>query len=288
MSRSRLLQPLPWYQWNPGQWQGSRKVQRMTWGARGLYRELMDECWIKGSVPSTVNGVAEMFGVDEPEIAELLPQVIRCFDLQEDQTMTSPFIEELRTEADARRIVQANRRLGKTKNGEPRLTVDNQEEPQTTEPNQSEVEEKRREEKRSTPTPTGQEDQGEPRLTTVSNRATRKPKRLPWKERHDPEVVEATQEIMAIWPDSSKSQPKKGESVPASKGPEVATRLSEIKAQGGDLTICVAIAQRFVDSFNRGGMWAKAAENFFGRSDAAPWHSYYQAHVTNQEMPDAS
>ena len=122
----------------------------------------------------------------------------------------------------------------------------------------------------------------------VSPVRPRKEKRLPWKEKHDPDVVEATQEIMAIWPDSSKSQPKKGETVPASKGPEVAIRLSEIKAQGGDVSICVAIASRFVDEFNRGGMWAKAAENFFGRSDAAPWHGYYRAHLTNQEVPNAS
>lgn len=153
MSRSRLLQPLSWYQWNPTQWQGSRKVQRMSWAARGLYRELMDECWIKGSVPSTVNGIAELFEVDESEIAPLLPQVIRCFDVHEDGSMTSPFIEVIRTEADARRVIQAERRLGKTKNSEPRLTTVNQEEPQTTEPNQGEVEEKRREEKEVPPKP---------------------------------------------------------------------------------------------------------------------------------------
>lgn len=157
MGRSRLLQPLGWYQWNPTQWQGSRKVQRMSWAARGLYRELMDECWIKGSVPSTVNGIAELFEVDSSEIEPLLPQIIRCFDVLEDGTMISPFIEELRTEADARRITQANRRLGKDKNGKPRLTTDSKDEPRITTDNQAEpllssTEEKRREEK-STPLP---------------------------------------------------------------------------------------------------------------------------------------
>jgi len=127
----------------------------MSWAARGLYRELMDECWIKGSVPSGVNQIAEMFGVDEPEITPLLPQIIRCFDLHEDGTMTSPFIEELRTEADARRVVQANRRLGKTKNGEPRLTQVNQTAPGTDGANLCEVEENRREEKEVPPTPKG-------------------------------------------------------------------------------------------------------------------------------------
>ena len=143
MSRSRLLQPLAWYQWNPTQWQASRKVQRMSLAARGLYRELMDECWLKGSVPSTVAGIADLLGLEECEIEPLLPQIIRCFDVV-NGSMTSPFIEEIRTELDARRVIQANRRLGKDKNGEPRLTTVNQKEPQTTTPNQSEVEEKRK------------------------------------------------------------------------------------------------------------------------------------------------
>ena len=148
MAKSRLLQPLPWYQWNPGQWQGSRKVQRMSWAARGLYRELMDECWIKGSVPATVSGIADFFEVDEDEIAPLLPQIIRCFDVLPDGSMSSPFIEEIRTEAYSRRIIQAERRLGKDKHGNPRLTTVSESDPRLTAPNQSEVVEDSREEKR--------------------------------------------------------------------------------------------------------------------------------------------
>ena len=125
----------------------------MNWAARGLYRELMDECWLKGSVPSTVDGIAEMFGVDPSEIDPLLPQIIRCFKVT-NGSMVSLFIEEIRTETDARRVIQANRRLGKDKHGEPRLSTVNPGEPQTTAPNQSEVEEKRREEKREKETTT--------------------------------------------------------------------------------------------------------------------------------------
>ena len=103
MAKSRLLQPLPWYRWNPTQWQGSRKVQRMTWGERGLYRELMDECWIKGSVPSSVEGVAELFGADPDEVAILLPKIIRCFVVT-NGSMYSEFVETVRTEMDEMRL----------------------------------------------------------------------------------------------------------------------------------------------------------------------------------------
>lgn len=280
MGRSRLTQPLPWYQWNPTQWQGSRKVQRMTWAQRGLYRELIDECWIKGSVPSTVNGIAEMFGVDEPEITPLLPQILKCFDLHEDETMTSPFIEEARAEADAFRLSQANRRLGKTKNGEPRLTTVNQTEPKITEPNQAEAiqynteqyrTEQYRTEQKEPPTPFGA---GKPRAPS-------------WKASLPEGVVECTARIMEIWPNPKRGdiQPdtKNTTPVPASSGPELARRLDAIHRQGGDLAVCEVIAARAVQEW-RDGQWIKAAQNFFGKAKDAPFQAYYQAHVTNQAL----
>lgn len=112
---SRTLQPLPWYPWRPVQWQASRKVQRMTWAERGLYRELMDECWLKGSVPATSAGIAAMFEVDQNEVEQHLAAVLRCFDIQDDGTMTSPFIEGVRSEQDAYRIGQKEKALEREK-----------------------------------------------------------------------------------------------------------------------------------------------------------------------------
>jgi hypothetical protein len=111
----------------------------MTLAARGLYRELMDECWLKGSVPSLVAGIAELLGFDESEIAPLLPQIIRCFDVT-NGSMVSPFIEQVRSEMDVWRLAQAERRLGKDKHGEPRLTTDSKSEPRLTVDNHGEPE----------------------------------------------------------------------------------------------------------------------------------------------------
>lgn len=147
MGKSRLDKPLPWYQWDPQQWQASRKVARMDWAARGMYRELMDECWIKGAIPSTAEGIADLLDVPVDEVEPLISQFVRCFDIDgESQTMTSPFIEAIRTESDARRISQANRRLGKDKHGNPKLSEAITSDPRLSTDNQSEVQEKRREE----------------------------------------------------------------------------------------------------------------------------------------------
>ena len=55
----------------------------------------------------------------------------------------------------------------------------------------------------------------------------------------------------------------------------------------GDLGVCVAIAKRSVEEYKQ-GKWIKAVQSFFGKSEDAPWKSYYQAHITNQEVSNAS
>lgn len=268
MAKSRLLQPLPWYQWNPTQWQGSRKVQRMDWAARGLYRELMDECWIKGSVPSTVIGIAEMFGVDEPEITALLPQIIRCFDVHEDGMMTSPFIEDIRTEADARRVIQANRRLGKTKNGEPRLTTVNQDKPQTTEPNQSEVEEKRREEKEVPPKP--------------PKGGARRRSRVEILEPFGPEVCRVVNTLLDEW---RTKDPEDGRTITAS-AELTGEAIDSILNNQPNVTADVLI-QAGRDYLTSSRQRYKAPQYFFGAT--GPWVAFVKAILTSQpvELPHA-
>lgn len=269
MSRSRLLQPLGWYQWNPNQWQGSRKVQRMSWASRGLYRELMDECWIKGSVPSTVNGIAEMFGVDESEIAELLPQILRCFDLHEDGTMTSPFIEELRTEADARRIVQAKRRLGKDKNGNPMVTVDSKSEPGLTEANHGEPLLSRREEKRREVPP------------KPPKGGSRRRSRGEILEPFGPEVVRVVNTLLDEW---RTEDPEDGRPIKA--GPEDTGKAVDgiLKAQPHVTSDMLIQAGREYLASTR--QRYKAPQYFFGPQ--GPWDGFIRAQMTLQEVAHAS
>src|SRR5690242_18166605 len=48
----RDFEPLPYYRWYWRDFRASRAVQDMSWQARGLYRELLDECWVTGSIPN--------------------------------------------------------------------------------------------------------------------------------------------------------------------------------------------------------------------------------------------
>lgn len=42
-------EPLPYYKWLWKDRRATRKVQRMSWQARGLCRELLDEFWVEGN-----------------------------------------------------------------------------------------------------------------------------------------------------------------------------------------------------------------------------------------------
>ncbi len=44
-------EPLPYYRWYWRDWRASRAVQRMPFEARAIYRELLDECWVSGTIP---------------------------------------------------------------------------------------------------------------------------------------------------------------------------------------------------------------------------------------------
>jgi hypothetical protein len=114
VAKSRLDKPMEWYPWNPLTWQASRRVQRMGWAERGFYRELMDECYLKGSIPASLEGLAELLDCDPEEISDLWGKVSRCFGPHPEVThkLVSPFIESIRAEQLEVRIKQAERRKG--------------------------------------------------------------------------------------------------------------------------------------------------------------------------------
>jgi hypothetical protein len=266
MARSKLNRPLFWYRWNPIQWQASRKVQHMSLAARGLYRELMDECWLKGSVPPTAAGIADLLGFDESEIEPLLAQVIRCFEAV-DGSMVSPFIEQVRSEMDRWRLAQAERRLGKDKNGEPRLTPVSECEPQLTRDNH-----------------------GEPQLTENNPRsgvrvgvgvgdkegeAKASPKKAAGKHGVYPsEVVQTVNRIGKEVPKTD-NRGREIKIVPA----VLAERINEIFRTHRWVTPDIAV-QSWLDYLATEPEWIKAPHYFFGKQEhqhgGAHWEAYAQ------------
>ncbi|OFX00117.1 MAG: hypothetical protein A3E78_04040 [Alphaproteobacteria bacterium RIFCSPHIGHO2_12_FULL_63_12] len=72
-------EPLPWLPWYWRDWRANRKVQRMTPAERGIYRELLDECWVEGSLPPDLPGLAEVARCSLDDITAAWPALEHCF-----------------------------------------------------------------------------------------------------------------------------------------------------------------------------------------------------------------
>ncbi len=79
--RSPLMKQdsLAWYPWYWQDWRSNRKVQRMTVTERGIYRELLDECWCEGSLPPEPSALAEIARCTLPEMEAAWPALASCF-----------------------------------------------------------------------------------------------------------------------------------------------------------------------------------------------------------------
>lgn len=110
------LHPLPWYQWRWQQFRLSRKVGRMDYIQRGLYRDLLDEQWEKGSVSGNVEDMADICGCPVDVMASAWQVIIKCFDLVDGRYINAT-LEEQRTVKDRQRVQrqEAGRKGGEAK-----------------------------------------------------------------------------------------------------------------------------------------------------------------------------
>lgn len=67
MAKQKDFEPMPYYRWYWRDWRASRAVQRMPWQARAMYRELLDECWVSGSIPNDADTLANIIGTTRDE-----------------------------------------------------------------------------------------------------------------------------------------------------------------------------------------------------------------------------
>lgn len=86
----------------------------MGYVARGLYRELLDEQWVKGGIPEDMEQLANV--CDCPlEIMQIeWPKMARCFSIKRRGLLMNGTLESMRTETDTRRT---KRVLAGTKGG---------------------------------------------------------------------------------------------------------------------------------------------------------------------------
>lgn len=95
--------PLPYYQWFVKDYRANRKVQAMNYVERGLYRELLDECWEEGRIPDDPLALADICQCPVGVMAEAWPKIRKCFTPlpgMDGMFLTNDKLESLRHKAD--------------------------------------------------------------------------------------------------------------------------------------------------------------------------------------------
>ena len=110
-STTKELKPLPYYAWFWQDWRANRKVRGLSYIAKGLYRELLDEQWSEGSIPNDIEELADICGCPVRVMRKHWPQLSQFFEKQEDGTLINSRLEVERTDKDRGRVSKA--RAGK-------------------------------------------------------------------------------------------------------------------------------------------------------------------------------
>lgn len=98
MKDTRRKDPLPYYPWHVKDYRANRKVQRMSYVERGLYRELLDECWIEGAIPDDLAALADICGCPFDVMADAWAKIRPCFVEHPDNPalLLNPRVEDVR------------------------------------------------------------------------------------------------------------------------------------------------------------------------------------------------
>jgi uncharacterized protein YdaU (DUF1376 family) len=115
--KKRTFEPLPYYPWFWRDWRASRAVQRMHHEARGLYRELLDECWVKGGIPDDAAACADIANCPRRAMERHWDAIRVMFTRAESGLLINERMEQERTESDVDRL---NKSKGGKKGAETR------------------------------------------------------------------------------------------------------------------------------------------------------------------------
>jgi uncharacterized protein YdaU (DUF1376 family) len=82
MSKPKEDRPyMPWY---VKDWLSSDDRSRMTYEARGLYRDMLDRAWLDRGIPSDRKVLAQMFGITLHKLGLLWAMMASCWQLSDD------------------------------------------------------------------------------------------------------------------------------------------------------------------------------------------------------------
>jgi uncharacterized protein YdaU (DUF1376 family) len=100
------LRPLHYYQWFWQDWRSNRRVQQMSYQARGLYRELLDEYWAEGIIPDDLKALAVICACPLQDMEHYWPEIEPRW-IRVDDGFRNEKLEAMRTGKDAERIAKA-------------------------------------------------------------------------------------------------------------------------------------------------------------------------------------
>lgn len=101
------LEPLGYYKWHWQTWRANRRVQRMSYIERGLYRELLDECWSEGFIPDDIERLADICGCPVEVMANAWQMLSKCFANAGNGFLYNERLEQERTDMDRTRANRA-------------------------------------------------------------------------------------------------------------------------------------------------------------------------------------
>lgn len=102
--------PLPYYPWFVKDFRANRKVQRMNYVERGLYRELLDECWEEGVIPDDPIKLAEICNCPAGVMVEAWVKIRPCFTATEGldgMLLANDKLESIRDFVEAKRDLRS-------------------------------------------------------------------------------------------------------------------------------------------------------------------------------------
>ena len=139
------LEPLPYYKWHWLRWRASRKVQRQSLLERGIYHELLDEQWAEGCIYET--SLPEILGNSKQVLASAKQVLTMCFSEISPGVWQNSTLEEQRTENDK---IRSKRKIAGKLGAEAKIESLASAKQVLASAGKCHIEEKRREEKRST------------------------------------------------------------------------------------------------------------------------------------------
>lgn len=106
MTKKSRIEPLPYYKWQWRDWRANRKVQRMSWQAKGLYRELLDEFWAEGVLPTDHAELADICCCTVEEFDTFWLEIEPSWEVT-DAGLVNRKMDEQRTDTDNVRAINA-------------------------------------------------------------------------------------------------------------------------------------------------------------------------------------